>query len=381
MSNPVSVDAPVAAAPAAPAPNSPTPAGDLSGKAFVAKKPAVGSSREDLLAKVNATFKAEMAAMEAPAPVPPSADSSEPVAGDTGVTGETSVETTDKVADAAPAADGEKVPAKAPGESERGYAHRIAQAQLATAKAEEKALAAEERAKASEAKFAEAQSKLDEAAKDAHKALALAGYDPLSFAEAMRDGKLTAAERKEIAALDPELAAMLAEHKAFKAKAESDAKKAEAEQVYTTNLKLVSDTINAPEFVTDFPAVVAIGGAATMLQIIESDMAQNGGKEPDFRDVAKRYNDALVSDTSKLLAHGPTVERLLKDNPELKAQLVKALGLDAKAETAPAAKAAPAKPATVTNKIVAKVPSRSGKALDTASLVARIQQVVDASKQ
>jgi hypothetical protein len=360
MSNPATVTPTTpAVAPAQPAPEAPK---------GIAKKPnGIAAQRTAFLEKVNAAVAA-VSPESAPAP-----------AGDDAPAPDTQPETPEGAV-AAPAVDGE-VPPKAADETPRQYAHRVAAAQLAAQRAEERALAAGERATASDAKAAELQAKLDEAAKDVHKALALAGYDPVKLAEAMRDGTLTPAQEAQAKLeLPPEVLELVEQGKKAKAKAEQDAKDAEAAEVYKSNLKTVSDVVNAPDFQAEFPALGgALNASERLLSYITAEMEATGA-EPDFKAVAKLFNDAIVQETTQLLGHAPTLKVLL-GNADLKAAILKELGL-AKASpteqsataTAPAeqhAKGSASK--TITNKVASKVPSRAPKASSSDDLAARLR--------
>ena len=363
----------------------PIPATEAPSTVTVQTAPALKpkSTRADLLSLINAN----MAALDAPE-VSTDAPAAAVASGD-----ETSTETASEAATSAAADRGDKPtkveaqpapgepapgePAKAEGETQKAYAHRIAAAQLATQRAEAKSLAAETRAKASEAKLAELEAKLDAAAKDPKAALKLAGMTPLQLAEAMRDGTITADDVAEAkaAAIDPEVAEMLAEHKAMKAKAAADEKAAEVAKVHADNLETVTKVLQAPDFLTDFPAIGGvINGPERVCQYIEGEMERTG-KEPDFRAVAKMFNDAVLTETSQLLAHGPTLKALLA-KPETRAALIKELGLtEAKSvatpEAKPAEKVTP-KAKTLTEKVSSKVPSRVGRGADSADMAARL---------
>ena len=372
----------------------PIPATEAPSTVTVQTAPALKpkSTRADLLSLINAN----MAALDAPE-VSTDAPAAAVASGD-----ETSTETASEAATSAAADRGDKPtkegdkptkdgdepakveaqpapgePAKAEGETQKAYAHRIAAAQLATQRAEAKSLAAETRAKASEAKLAELEAKLDAAAKDPKAALKLAGMTPLQLAEAMRDGTITADDVAEAkaAAIDPEVAEMLAEHKAMKAKAAADEKAAEVAKVHADNLETVTKVLQAPDFLTDFPAIGGvINGPERVCQYIEGEMERTG-KEPDFRAVAKMFNDAVLTETSQLLAHGPTLKALLA-KPETRAALIKELGLtEAKPAVAvekPATEKVTPKAKTLTEKVSSKVPSRVGRGASSADLAAQL---------
>lgn len=351
----MSQDTPVVEAPA-PAPSPPKDTGER-------KPDSIGQRRAAFLEKVNSAI----AAGATPEPAPH-------------VEGETPAPETETP----PPVEGEKVegeptpPPKAEGESPKQYAHRVAAAQLATQRAEAKALAEGERAKASEAKLAELQAKLDAAAKDPKIALALAGMDPVSFAEAMRDGKITAAQVQEAKLeLPPEVLELIEQGKAAKKKAEQDALAAQEAEVRSENLKKVSEVVNQPDFQADFPALGgAINTAERLLGYITLQMEQTG-EEPDFRAVAKLFNDGLLKEATQLLGHKPSLKALL-GNAELKAAILEELQ-----PSAPVSATAPAKPSekgtppkTITHKVASTVPSRAPGRTSSADLAARINSTI-----
>lgn len=348
--------------PATPAP-APEPAKDTGER----KPNSIGERRAAFLAKVNSAIVAgaeeapavvETPEAEAPAPAPP-------------------VEETPKV-EGSPTD-----PPKAEGETQKQYAHRVAAAQLATQRAEAKALAEGERAKKSEAKVAELQAKLDAAAKDPKVALALAGMNPVSFAEAMRDGKITAAEVQQAKLeLPEEVLELIEQGKAAKRKAESDAQAAAAAEVRSENLKKVTDVVNTPDFQADFPV---LGGAINvperLLDYLTIEMEATG-KEPDFHAIAKLFNDGIMKEATQLVLHAPTLKTLL-GNAEVKAAILAVLQPEKPAaeQTPPAT--TPAKqsekgspPTTITNKVASKVPSRTSRGTSSADLAARINSTI-----
>lgn len=356
MSQDTATPLPVTEAPAAPA----EPAKNTGER----KPDTIGERRAAFLAKVNSAIAAgaepepaapvETPATETPAPETPKVEGSP----------------TDP-------------PKPAEGETQKQYAHRVAAAQLATQRAEAKALAEGERAKQSEAKVVELQAKLDAAAKDPKVALALAGMDPVSFAEAMRDGKITAAQVQEAKLeLPPEVLELIEQGKAAKKKAEADAKAAEAAEVRSENLKKVSDVVNTPDFQADFPALAgSFNAAERLLNYITIGMDETGA-EPDFRAVAKIFNDAIVKEAHQILLHKPALKVLL-GNAEVKAAILAELQPEkvATEQTAPAT--APAKqsekgsPATtITNKVASKIPSRASRGTSSADLAARINSTI-----
>jgi hypothetical protein len=271
-------------------------------------------------------------------------------------------------------------PPKVEGETQKQYAHRIAAAQIATQRAEAKALAESERAKASDAKAAELQAKLDAAAKDPKVALALAGMNPVSFAEAMRDGKITATEVQEAKLeLPPEVLELIEQGKAAKRKAELDARAAEEAAVRSENLKKVSDVVNTADFQAEFPALAgSVDVSERMLLYLTHEMDRTG-KEPDFQTVAKTFNDSIVKEATQIMMHAGA-RKLLLGNAELRAAILAELQ-PATEQSVPAT--APAKPSekgspstTITNKVASKIPSRTSRGTSSADLAARINSTI-----
>lgn len=333
------------------------------------KPDSIGDRRAAFLAKVNSAIQAgadpepaPAAPVETPAPETPAPETPK-------------VET--------PAETPAETPKPAEGETQKQYAHRVAAAQLATQRAEAKALAEGERAKASEAKVVELQAKLDAAAKDPKVALALAGMNPVSFAEAMRDGKITAAQVQEAKLeLPPEVLELIEEGKAAKKKAAEDAKAADEAAVHSENLKKVSDVVNTPDFQADFPLLAgSVDVSGRLLTYLTLDMERTG-KEPDFRAVAKLFNDSIAKEVTQILGSKPVLKVLL-GNAELRAAILAELTPEkAPAEqTAPAT--APAKQSekgslstTITNKVASKIPSRASRGTSSADLAARINSTI-----
>lgn len=360
--------APVATTQGAPSPEAPAsaPAPKNTGE----RKPnSIGERRLAFLEKVNNAIAAgeKPAAPVEPAPTDPKptdpapADPAKPESAPTD-----------------PKPEPEPAPSPVEGETPKQYAHRVAAAQLATQRAEAKALAEAERAKASEKKVEELQAKLDAAAKDPKVALALAGMDPVSFAEAMRDGKITAQEVKEAKLeLPPEVLELIEQGKAAKKKAEEDAKAAAEAEVHAENLKRVSDVVNTPDFQADYPALAGSVGVADRLLLYLTHEMNRTGQEPDFAVVAKTFNDNITQEVTQILKNKPALKALL-GNAELKAAILAELqgSLPATEQAAPDPAPKPSEkgspPKTITNKVASKVPSRAPKATSSADLAARI---------
>lgn len=277
------------------------------------------------------------------------------------------------------------------------YEHRIAQAMLKAQKAEREALTHKKTADSAAARLKELESTLEALKSDPVKALAHAGTDPTALAQMMLDGKLQASNLPPKLELPPEVQELVEQGKQAKARAEQEAREAEAAAVREENLKLVEQAVNAS--VSDFPALEALS-PSLVLNTYEAMTRKNKGVEPSFAEVAKHLQETVVSDLNHFLSNDGVLKAFGGQlSPEVKSKIAKALGLDQAERTVsptregnqPAAKPAAAQanaqssgteqataaPATVTNRNVTSVPGRDAKAKSSsADLAAKINREI-----
>lgn len=277
------------------------------------------------------------------------------------------------------------------------YEHRIAQAMLKAQKAEREALTHKKTADSAAARLKELESTLEALKSDPVKALAHAGTDPTALAQMMLDGKLQASNLPPKLELPPEVQELVEQGKQAKARAEQEAREAEAAAVREENLKLVEQAVNAS--VADFPALEALS-PSLVLNTYEAMTRKNKGVEPSFAEVAKHLQETVVSDLNHFLSNDGVLKAFGGQlSPEVKSKIAKALGLDQAERTVsptregnqPAAKPAAAQsnaqasgteqttaaPATVTNRNVTSVPGRDAKAKSSsADLAAKINREI-----
>ena len=334
-------------APATPA----TPAATPTAPAKAARK-----TSAELVAEINGTAKPVVAA---PAAQPST---------------EAAVQAATTALDAA----GVEVPTQKPGETKVEYAHKLAQLQQRAERADAEVIRHKKTADLTTAELKTLKAQLEAMKVDPVKALAHAGYDPIKFAEAMRDQKITATPAAPVAELPPEVLELVEQGKA--AKAEREAKEAEvaAQAEYDRKLGLVKAPLASPEFVAAYPLIAAQPDHDhRILAIIESDLAK-GLPEPSLKAVAERYQAAIKSELSALLK-SPAVLQALKSDPELAGFF---------ASSVPAAPADPAEPSTetpaeptasttptLTSKVTSSVPSRSTTPRTSAEIAAELRKL------
>lgn len=368
------------------APSAPAGGAVEGGQGAVAPATAPANAKISLLAKLR-----QMQGKDLPAPQADLAPAEAPAADGGAVAAESSADATagEGAGEAAPEAKADEAPAPEQAKA-TAYEHRIAQAMLKAQRAERDALNHKRAADSASKELAELRSTLEALKSDPVKALAHAGTDPAALAQMMLDGKIQAKDLPPKLELPPEVQELVEQGKQAKARAEQEARDAEAAAVRAQNVELIKQAVDAS--VSEYPALSALP-PEMVLDAYERATKKNRGIEPPFSEVAKQLQATVVADLSYFLKSDGVMKAFLTSaDPDVRAAVAKAFGFDqpqttrnaepkregAKQTPQPAAeKTVAAETATVTNRNVTSVPGRDSRAKSSsAELVAKIRREV-----